>query len=113
MATVFDNSRAVITNSDTEIVLCPTGKNIIIIGLTFTNVTGSGTTMDLYTRFNTGSGTEDRKITDDLPMGSKVSWSPLPDIGKIVLSPGDSLRALCGAANAIDATCSYLQIDIV
>lgn len=113
MADVFSRAGRVITTSDTEIFACPSDKTVIVTALSFVNVTGSTVTMDLYARLSDGvGGHSDFKLADDQQLATKVGWSPISEIGKIVLGEGDSLRAISSGANSVDAYIGVLISDV-
>jgi len=110
MTSNFRSVSIVVSTTEAQLYQCPVGKQAIITQSSFTNVTNLGVNIDLIYRFNNGGSPQDRRIVDDLPLTAKATWS-FADMGKLVLNPLDSIRAVCTDSNAVDAIVSVLELD--
>jgi hypothetical protein len=112
MAFTFKNTGQICTISLTDVYTCPssnTNGNVsasVVLLLQATNVTNRA---DVFTLVWTDAsqGNAVTHVVDLVPVPAQASIGCLT--GKLVLEPGDKLRAQCGTHQAIELSVSVLE----
>lgn len=112
MPNTFKNSRQIVTISLTDVYTCPstnTKGNVdagVVLLLQATNVTNRSDLLTLVWTDASNSNAVTR-IVYQVPVPAQSSISGLT--GKLVLEPGDKIRAQCGTHQAIELSMSVLE----
>jgi len=112
MPNTFKNSNQVCTISLTDVYTCPSSNtkgNVdasVVLLLQATNVTSRADTLTLVWTDASNSNAVTR-IIYQVPVPAQSSIGALT--GKLVLEPGDKVRAQCGTHQAIELSMSVLE----
>lgn len=108
MPSSFNHGTDVLGTSATEVYTCPPGTTAIVIGMWMKNVNDSVAQTVLVTR-EYAALSQTRELTEaDLP--PRGSFSPMQEIGKMVLKAGDKIYGQCTSANQVEMGIEVMEL---
>lgn len=112
MPNLFTNAAQICTVSLTDMYTCPSTNNngnvtaSVVILLQATNVTNRADVLTVVWT-DSSNGNAVTRLTFQVPVPAQQSIGCLT--GKLVLQPGDKIRAQCGTHQAIELAASFLE----
>lgn len=110
MANDFNHGVDVLGTSDTEVYTCPTGTVAVVIGMWVSNINASVQQTVTIKREYAALATT-RTLVKETPVAVAGGFSPMAEIGKLVLKAGDKILAAGNNANQLEMGVEVLEIS--
>ncbi|MCA1807257.1 MAG: hypothetical protein LC687_05355 [Actinobacteria bacterium] len=99
-----------VTDAQSQLIDCPTGKTVKINAIYLTNVSASNATCSV-TIAKSGAGMPNVKIVDAMNIAPNSAVTPVTKDSSIYLEEGDEIILASGDDATVEATCSYEVIS--
>lgn len=106
----FNYGTDVLGTSNTEVYTCPSSTVAIVIGISCANIHATDQQLLTIVRECADLGVT-RTVVKEVPVAANGGFSPMENIGKMVLKAGDKILGKCGVANQIEMFVDVLEIS--